>query len=75
MRRKSARIAATVGIILAGLAAGPVAALLTVAHLESTGALDSEWAFGYIGHIVLSFALAGIVGCGIAAYLVYRIWR
>ena len=75
MARKGAKIGATVGIILAGLAAGPVAAFLTVTYLESSGALDSEWAFGYIAHILLAFVIAGIVGCGVAAYLVYKIWR
>ena len=75
MGRKSRKIAATAGIILAGLAAGPIAALLTISHLESSGALDSEWAFGYIAHILLAFAVAAIVGCCVAAYVVYKIWR
>ena len=75
MVRKGAKIGATAGIILAGLAAGPVAALLMLTRLESSGALDSEWAFGYIAHILLAFVIAGIVGGGVAAYSVYKIWR
>jgi len=45
---QSKKIAATAGIILAGLAAGPIAAIAMMKHLESTGALESEWSFGYL---------------------------
>jgi len=76
MRRKIAKIAATVGIILAGMAVGPVAVLCMFTYLESTGAMDSEWALGYLfTHILPAFVIGGIVGCCVAAYFVYKMWR
>ncbi len=73
---KGKKIAATVVIILAGLAAGPVAAIGMMLHLGSTGALESEWALGYMfTHILPSFVIGAIVGCCVAAYLIRGIWR
>ena len=64
MRGRGAKIGATVGVILVGLGAGPVAAFAMAAHLESSGALDSEWALGYLGHVLVAFVVGGVVGCG-----------
>lgn len=70
------KITATVAIILAGLAAGPVAALVMMTHLQSAEALESEWALGYLfTHIGPSFLIGVIVGCCVAGYFVRRIWR
>ena len=67
---------ATVAIILVGLAAGPVAALVMMTHLQSTKELESEWALGYLfTHIGPSFLIGVIFGCCVAGYLVRRIWR
>ena len=44
MKGKGAEIPATMRVILAGLGVGPVVASLANAHLESSGALDSQWA-------------------------------
>ncbi len=73
---KGKKIAATAGIILAGLAAGPVAAIGIMMYLGSTGELESEWALGYLfTHIVPSFVIGAIVGCCSAAYFIRGIWR
>lgn len=73
---KGKKIAATAGIILAGLAAGPAAAIGMMMHLGSTGELESEWAVGYLfTHIMPSFVIGTIVGCCVAAYFVRVIWR
>ena len=73
---KSKKIAATAGIILAGLAAEPIAAIAVMKHLESTGALESEWSFGYLlTHIAPVFLIGTIFGCCVAVYFVHRIWR
>jgi len=73
---QSKKIAATAGIILAGLAAGPIAAIAMMKHLESTGALESEWSFGYLlTHIAPVFLICSIFGCFVAVYFVRRIWR
>jgi hypothetical protein len=50
--------------------------MLMMAYLQSSGDLESEWAFGYlITHILPSFVFGAIVGGCAAAYFTRRIWR
>ena len=73
---KGKKIAATVCIISAGLAVGPIAAFAMLMYLGFTGELDSEWALGYWGtHILPAFVIGYIVGCCVASYFVYKMWR
>jgi hypothetical protein len=70
------KIAATVGILLAGLVVGPIAAFAMLMYLGLTGELDSEWALGYWGtHILPAFVIGAVVGCCVAVHFVCRIWR
>jgi hypothetical protein len=70
------KIAATVGIILAGMAVGTVVAFMTFKYLGLTGTLTQNGPLDICSLILRqAFVIGAVVGCCVHVYFIRRVWR
>ena len=72
----TARVAATLGVVLVALAAGPLAGLGAYVCLGAILGAESEWSRqAVLDYAVIAFGVAAAGGVILAVYVLRNLWR
>ena len=72
----TARVAATLGVVLVALAAGPLAGLGTFMCLDAILGTESEWSRqAALAYAVIAFLVTAACGVILAVHVLRKLWR